>query len=329
MAAADNPKKRFIKPCFIHLRRLQKPFPFIQCQDKLTLDMGLKVRDSLLKNVKQLSALVPLSLEENSPLLSPMTLHFHKYQGAGNDFILIDDRDGLFPADHQDMIQRITNRKYGIGSDGVLLIQNSERADLYFDFINPDGSRSFCGNGSRCGVRFAQDLGLISESCTFDAIDGLHKAFMREDLVQISMRDVNECRTELGGTFMDTGSPHLVIQRDRLSEIDVEAEGRAIRNHEIYSPSGVNVNFIETVSEGEIGIRTYERGVEGETLACGTGVTAAALSHAQNMNADSGRIKVQSRGGLLEVGFQKSENGFTEVWLRGPAEFVFKGSIEI
>ncbi|NND94260.1 MAG: diaminopimelate epimerase [Flavobacteriales bacterium] len=257
-----------------------------------------------------------------------VNLFFFKYQGAGNDFILIDDRLDIFP-DSSSLIKQLCDRRFGIGSDGVMLIKKSDQADIKLDFINPDGSRSFCGNGSRCGLRFAKILGEIEETCSFEAIDGVHQGEIKNDVVRISMMDVDTVSEHPSGYLLHTGSPHLIIEVENLDEIDVKTEGARIRFGEEFKEHGINVNFVTYGSDRNLRIRTYERGVEDETLSCGTGVTAAALSMAIRNGFDSGPIKVKSRGGDLEVDFSYVDQGFQSVWLQGPAKKVFSGEIVI
>lgn len=257
-----------------------------------------------------------------------MNLYFFKYQGAGNDFIVIDDRKGDFP-ESVDLVERLCDRRFGIGSDGILLIKSSDKADLHIDFINPDGSRSFCGNGSRCGLKFAQLLGMIGDKCRFEAIDGTHEGLVSSNSVRISMTDVELVKAHPLGYFLNTGSPHLVIQKQGLETLDVKGEGSAIRYSDEFKKEGVNVNFITIEGEDNLAIRTYERGVEDETLSCGTGVTAAALSVAYEKGLSEGTLNVKSRGGDLQVQFEREGDGFKQVWLEGPAEMVFSGEFEI
>ena len=257
-----------------------------------------------------------------------MSHYFFKYHGAGNDFILFDDRNGHFP-ESQELVQHLCHRRFGIGSDGIMLIKHSEVADVHLDFINPDGSRSFCGNGSRCGLRFAESLGMIGSTCSFEAIDGIHQGELTQDVVRISMRDVGEIRKHEKGDILDTGSPHLIIRHENLTELDVNAKGSEIRYSPEFEKEGINVNFIESVDNKTIRIRTYERGVEGETLSCGTGVTAAALAFAEANGITDGRVGVHSRGGDLSVEFKKEDGVFTSIWLIGPAEKVYAGEIHL
>lgn len=255
-----------------------------------------------------------------------MKIAFHKYQGTGNDFVMIDGRNGLVLSIPQ--IKFLCDRKFGIGSDGVIILRNSERADFYMDFYNPDGSQSFCGNGSRCAVLYAHRLGIVSENGVFEAIDGSHEFEMTGETIQIRMRDVNKIDRRSDDFVINTGSPHYIIYTDNVEAIEIVGEAKKIRYNEEFAKSGINVNFVEPI-DGGIKMRTYERGVEGETLSCGTGVTAAALSWGIRSNAGD-KIKVTTPGGELFVKLKgDSDTSFTNIWLCGPAREVFYGEIEI
>lgn len=205
------------------------------------------------------------------------TISFFKYQGTGNDFVMIDNRENVFPKDDLSLITKLCDRRFGIGADGVILIENTESSDFEMVYFNPDGSQSLCGNGSRCAVMFANQLGIIEDKTKFMAIDGEHEAHIKEGRVHLLMHDVNEVE-QIGEDFLiDTGSPHYIKYVTDLDQKDMIAEGRAIRYSDRFKAAGVNVNLIEKQDDG-LKIRTYERGVEGETLSCGTGCTAAALA---------------------------------------------------
>ncbi len=254
-----------------------------------------------------------------------MLIEFYKYQGTGNDFILINNFNRAYTPSKKN-IEQWCDRKFGIGSDGLITLSPSEKADFKLVFYNPDGSESFCGNGSRCAVMFALDQGLVKkDKLTFEAFDGLHYAVVFDKNVSISMRDVSEVKIDSDSVFINTGSPHVVVEVNDLNRIDVINEGSKIRYDKKYNPVGTNVNFISRV-EGGIAIRTYEKGVEGETLSCGTGVTAAALVFAFKHNCDD-FIAVKTRGGDLKVEFKKQNSGFANIKLVGPAEFVYKGIV--
>jgi diaminopimelate epimerase len=257
-----------------------------------------------------------------------MSLYFFKYHGAGNDFIVIDDRNSSFP-ESKELISDLCHRRFGIGSDGIMLIKHSDVADVHLDFINPDGSRSFCGNGSRCGLSFAYTLGMIKDECTFEAIDGLHQGRYNGESVTISMSDVTTLDAHPFGMLLDTGSPHLIIRRESLDGLDVKNEGSRIRYSDEFKEDGVNVNFVQQQVDQSLSIRTYERGVEDETLSCGTGVTAAALAMAYRAELEQGSVSVHSLGGELRVDFERSQQGFKNIYLTGPAVKVFGGEIHI
>lgn len=251
---------------------------------------------------------------------------FYKYQATGNDFILVDDRENTFPVT-QEVINNLCDRKFGIGSDGLILIRDAESADFTMVFYNPDGSQSLCGNGSRCAVQFAAKLGLITGECTFIAFDGIHEAEVLSDgRVQLGMHDVQNVRQYEDGMFVDTGSPHLIRYVRDIDDIDVYGRGREIRYNDTFKEKGININFVELESDG-ICVRTYERGVENETLSCGTGVTAAAL--ASFNKGKHSPVKVRTKGGNLEVSFDWQDGIFFNIHLTGPAKEVFRGEIEI
>lgn len=255
-------------------------------------------------------------------------IRFYKYQATGNDFILVDNRKNEISV-NSELISRLCDRKFGIGSDGLILIENSEDYDFEMIFHNPDGSQSLCGNGSRCAVAFAQFLGIIESSTEFLAYDGAHTAeILSNGDVRLKMSDVQTVRFLDDGTFVDTGSPHLVQQVKDVEHYEVYEKGKSIRNNDIFKAEGVNINFIEPISDSKIFVRTYERGVENETLSCGTGVTASAI--AASLKGISSPVAVCTKGGNLEVDFTtKGEIHFTDVYLTGPAKPVFEGSIQI
>lgn len=257
-----------------------------------------------------------------------MEMQFHKYQATGNDFILIDDQMQQFPMADQALVHRCCDRRFGIGADGLILIQGSDHADFKMVYFNADGRESsLCGNGARCAVAYAARLGLITGSTTFEAVDGLHAAqFQNDTTVALRMHDLRELHQTDAYSFLDTGSPHHVEMVDNLGEFPVVATGRSIRYGAPYHEAGSNVNFVEQLDESTFAMRTYERGVEDETLSCGTGATAVALAmhHRGLTTATSITLKVQ--GGELEVHFVPTENGYREIDLCGPAEFVYTGS---
>ena len=257
-----------------------------------------------------------------------MLIQFEKYQGAGNDFILVDNRNGAYNSLGIDQIVGLCNRHYGIGSDGFIFINASSDSDFEMDFYNPDGSKSFCGNGARCAVAFANTLDINSSTQTFQAIDGMHAYSFTDTSVAIHMGDVNQIECfGVDAAFIHTGSPHYMVLSDDLSTENTLSIGRSIRFSETYVAEGVNVNLIRMKSSHEIDVSTYERGVEYETLACGTGATACALFQAYKNELHQGEIIVNAKGGKLAVRFVRNESGFEQIWLAGPAVKVFNGQI--
>lgn len=258
-----------------------------------------------------------------------MEIDFYKYQGTGNDFILIDGRSLPGRAGVIELIPALCDRRFGIGSDGVIFIGNHEEADFEMTFYNPDGSMSFCGNGSRCAVSFAASHGLIEGKTTrFVSNDGSHNAeILNDERIALQMSEVKDWEMVDNGIFLNTGSPHLVWFVEDLENFEVEEEGRRWRNNPRFAPGGgTNVNFVQR-DEDRLRIRTYERGVEAETLSCGTGVTAAALAAALERDGN-GNYFVSTEGGELEVSYQKQGDSFEEVYLIGPARAVFKGTFD-
>lgn len=259
-------------------------------------------------------------------------LHFFKYQGAGNDFILLDDRAAAFDVNDQRLVERLCDRRFGIGADGLMLLRNAPGYDFEMVYFNSDGrTSSMCGNGGRCISRFAADIGATQkQDVKFLAIDGAHEAKLAGGIVKLKMNDVTAIETGADYFFLDTGSPHFVRYVNGLDTFDVYGEGKAIRYSERFAAKGTNVNFVEA-GKGGIRIRTYERGVENETLACGTGVTAAALTAAlKGLATSETHCAVKAKGGDLDVYFKKSGSAsFTDIWLEGGATFVFEGEIEI
>jgi diaminopimelate epimerase len=255
-----------------------------------------------------------------------MELHFYKYQGTGNDFVMVDDRQKLIDSTDLALISRLCDRRFGIGADGLILIRNHPDYDFEMIYYNADGSRSMCGNGARCAVAFADFLKIISDKTHFLAIDGPHEAVIKSGLVHLKMADAGKVQNSGADRFLNTGSPHHIRFVENASTYPVFEEGKRIRYGEAYSPAGTNVNFVEKITEDQIFVRTYERGVEDETLSCGTGVTAAALAFAGDQ--PRGDIKINTLGGRLSVRFQSNSDGtFREIWLIGPAEQVYHGKI--
>ncbi len=258
-----------------------------------------------------------------------MQLEFYKYQGTGNDFILIDNRKEFFKNDTK-LIDRLCDRKFGIGADGLILLENHPHQEIDFKMVyfNADGKEStMCGNGGRCLVHFAHFLGIFKEETHFMAVDGLHAAAVENNEVSLQMQDVSFVKKVSDNAyFTDTGSPHHVAFVDNLVNFPVYANGKEIRNSSLYGKEGSNINFVEVQPKG-LFVRTYERGVEDETLSCGTGVTAAALVAYHSKQIIKSPVAIKTLGGSLQISFIPKERGFTNVFLKGPAQQVFKGSI--
>lgn len=258
-------------------------------------------------------------------LLRDMEIPFFKYEGAGNDFIMVDNRSGFF-LENTNSIENLCDRHFGIGADGLILLENSEGHAFRMVYFNSDGLEStFCGNGGRCIVAFARQLGIVKDEVRFMAKDGFHEAVFEGDLVKLRMSDAALPETALNGHRIFTGSPHFVQFVKVVDSVDVFSEGQRIRK--LFGEDGINVNFVEKQNDG-LFVRTYERGVEDETLSCGTGVTAAALTAAVDAGYKS-PIQIRSKGGNLRVEFKVLPDGFTDVFLTGPARMVFSGLISL
>lgn len=253
-------------------------------------------------------------------------LNFVKYQGAGNDFVMIDNRSGAWNNLSIQQIQQLCNRRFGVGADGLIKINAWNQGDFECDYYNSDGSKSFCGNGARCAVAFARELGIDKKHYVFMAIDGEHEAFIENEFVHLKMNDVQSIEHIGADAFLNTGSPHYIQWVKNVNEVNVFQAGQAIRYNERFIQEGVNVNFIESVPGNALRIRTYERGVEDETLSCGTGITAAALAYAAKEQLKGNQtIPITAVGGDLQVSFNYSGEQFTNIWLIGPAQRVFQG----
>ncbi len=254
-----------------------------------------------------------------------MNFTFFKYQGTGNDFILIDDRNALFPRDEAAFIEKICHRRFGIGADGLILIAKCEDADFEMIYFNADGKiGSMCGNGGRCAVHFANFLKIFDKNTVFKAYDGIHSASIAGNIVSLSMRDVEKAEKIGEHYFLNTGSPHVVCFVNDAENYPVVSEGKKIRYADFYAPGGTNVNFAEKKS-AEIFVRTYERGVEDETYSCGTGVTAVALAACLTDGREE--VRINTRGGMLNVRFRLENGVFSRIFLEGAAEQVFEGKL--
>jgi len=259
-----------------------------------------------------------------------MQKEFNKYHGAGNDFIIIDNRNKEFPVGNSKLIQRLCDRHFGIGADGMIIISDHPEYAFEMQYFNADGNiGSMCGNGGRCAFAFALDNGIVDGDCMFYAADGAHSAHRTENNeVKISINDVLKPRVISGNHFIDTGSPHYIIPVPGVDNIDVVARGGSIRWTKQFEPGGTNVNFVETLTD-RIKVRTYERGVEDETLSCGTGITASAISGRWGSTDMEHKVLVETRGGLLEVSFILSKEKATNIYLKGPAAKVYSGIIDL
>ncbi|UCE94529.1 MAG: diaminopimelate epimerase [Flavobacteriaceae bacterium] len=259
-----------------------------------------------------------------------MNLDFFKYQGAGNDFVIVDNRDGVFPVDDFDLIKHLCDRKFGVGADGFMTLERSSEVDFEMKYFNADGRPgSMCGNGGRCLVAFAKKLGIFEDRAQFKAIGELYEASINNDLVSLKMMNVLSIEKQNDHVFMDTGSPHHVEFTENVNDIDVVGQGRKIRYGAPYFETGTNVNFVEQSGVDTFTVRTYERGVENETLSCGTGVTAVALAAYHLKKTKSKEIKIETKGGSLKISFEPAGIGFKNIILTGPATMVFEGKMEI
>ena len=253
-----------------------------------------------------------------------MIIEFYKYQGTGNDFIMIDDREKEFDLTDNDLIAALCERRMGIGADGLILLREHDTLDFEMIYFNADGKQSsMCGNGGRCIIAFAQMLEMIEDETTFMAIDGEHKGRLIDDGIYLQMQDVKKIEGVGDGLVLNTGSPHYIEMVDDFDNLDVNKEGRKIRNSAPFKKDGINVNFV--LDSSELQVRTYERGVEAETLSCGTGVVATAIAmHYANCIQET-LVNVKTRGGELTVSFEEFNSGYRNIWLSGEASMVFAG----
>ncbi len=255
-----------------------------------------------------------------------MVLQFFKYQGTGNDFVVVDNRLDFFPKDDLKLISKLCDRRFGIGGDGLILLENDTASDFRMVYFNADGSKSMCGNGGRCAVAFAHYLGIIDVETTFNAIDGLHFATLEGDMVNLKMNNVTDIKEKPAYSFLDTGSPHHVQLVENLEGLNVKIEGAKLR-YGIYGKSGSNINFVEPSEDQSFNVRTYERGVEDETLSCGTGVTAVAIAMHKQGKTASNQVDINTPGGKLAISFEQQNGSYTDIYLKGPAKLVFKGEV--
>lgn len=257
-----------------------------------------------------------------------MAITFYKYQGTGNDFVMIDNRSLQFDKNDTKHIAFLCDRRFGIGADGLILLENHDTLDFKMVYYNSDGNgSSMCGNGGRCITAFAKFLGLIDTTATFEAVDGLHQAIVNDDIVKLKMNDVENIQVFDSHQFLNTGSPHHVQIEANLESLDVKVKGATIRYGEPYGKSGANINFVKKLNDNTFQVRTYERGVEDETLSCGTGVTAVAIAMHNSGETKANSVNLETPGGSLTVTFEKNADGYTNVWLIGKATQVFIGAI--
>jgi diaminopimelate epimerase len=260
-----------------------------------------------------------------------MTVKFQKYQGAGNDFIMIDNRAYGINKDQTNLVRNLCDRKFGIGADGLILLTEKISYDFEMVYFNSDGNESsMCGNGGRCLIKFAQNAGLIDSKCRFWAIDGEHEGeILADGNVSLKMKDVDKVEKDGNNYILNTGSPHYVIFVEDAELVDIKEEAWKVRYSQRFEEDGINVNFAERDGDNGLFVRTYERGVEDETLSCGTGVVASSLAFAAMSKKSWNEVNIETPGGNLKVKFEHAGNGFKNIYLIGPAEKVFEGSVEV
>ncbi len=254
-------------------------------------------------------------------------MKFYKYQGTGNDFVIIDNRNNSFPKNNTALVAKLCDRRFGIGADGLILLEDDIETDFRMVYYNSDGNQSsMCGNGGRCIVAFAQKIGIITDKATFIATDGKHFATIKNNVVSLQMKDVDDVKIEKDYVFLNTGSPHHVVLVEELEKYDVKNQGAKIRYGDLYGKEGSNINFVTQTGQNSFALRTYERGVEDETLSCGTGATAVAIAMHALKKTNSEEVALKVMGGDLKVSFCKRDN-YENVFLTGEADYVFEGDI--
>jgi diaminopimelate epimerase len=261
-----------------------------------------------------------------------MRLLFQKFHGAGNDFIMVDARSYPQLAINQLNIEAMCHRRFGIGADGFIILRPVEGYDYQMDYYNSDGRLgTMCGNGGRCVAAFAYQVGAATEKQIFLAVDGPHEAqILSNQLVKLRMTEVSVLETRGADFFLNTGSPHYVAQVPDAHHHDTINQGRKIRYNDEFAAQGTNVNFYTILSDNQLQVATYERGVEDETLACGTGVVACTLVAAKQLGIAQGQLNVQAKGGYLSVEFQQNPHGgWQNIYLTGPAQYVFSGELQV
>jgi diaminopimelate epimerase len=263
-----------------------------------------------------------------------MELRFFKYHGAGNDFVIVDEREHITELTEK-QIAHVCNRRFGVGADGFMRLQNSDDFDFKMLYYNADGKEStMCGNGGRCMIAFANHLGLIDQSTYFEAVDGEHEGqvieYGIESVVRLKMLTVGKVDINADQIFLDTGSPHHIEIVEDVKNTDVDKDGKFWRHHNQYAEiGGCNANFVEILDADHLYVRTFERGVEAETFSCGTGVTAAAISLHALGKVNGEKIQIDTLGGKLQVEFSHNDSAYEHIHLQGPAAFVYQGIIDL
>ena len=256
-----------------------------------------------------------------------MVIEFYKYQATGNDFIIIDDRENIFDVNDSSLIKSLCERRLGIGADGLILLRDHLKYDFEMLYFNSDGAKSsLCGNGARCIVKFAFTLGIISEKTSFFAIDGEHQANLIEEDVSIRFNDISKIEFDNDNMVIDSGSPHFIILNEKINDINIDYEARKIRNSKKYKSKGINVNFVAV--DNAISMRTYERGVEAETLSCGTGAVATAVGLHYSKNIEDNIVQLNTKGGVLTVSFDEFNGCYKNIWLTGEVNLIYIGEFE-